>query len=157
MKCGLAVEELNCTRDLTVLYNALGLIGQVEDSFCISMTQHLFCQALNNCHNQSYVDDMVCQDVRQEYCTAEWRIVELLGGAGLTDCVAYGETERLTCSDQFGVDDTGLACQPLCKEFSQYGESTTTAITLLTGIASAVNVIGGIVVLIVAYYRREKM
>jgi len=157
MKCNLTVEESNCTRDLTILYNSLGGIGQFEDSFCISTTQNQFCQALNNCDNQSYVDDLVCQDVRQEYCTMEWKILELQGGAGLPDCAAYGETDRLTCSDQFDVDDTGVACQPLCKEFSQNGESTTAAIIVLSGIANTANTIGGIFVLIVAFYRRDKM
>jgi len=157
MECNLTVEESNCTRDLAILYNSLGLTGQFEDSFCISRTQQLFCKALNNCGNQSYVEELVCQDVRQEYCIAEWRILELHGGIGLTDCTAYGETDRLTCSDQFDVDDTGVACLPLCKEFSQNGESTTTAIIVLAGIANAVNTIGGILVLIVAFYRREKM
>ena len=157
MECNATVEESNCTRDLTILYNSFGLTGQFEDSFCISRTQHLFCQALNNCGNQSYVDELVCQDMRQEYCTAEWRILELQGGIGLTNCVAHGETDRLTCSDQFDVDETGVACLPLCEEFSQNGETTTTAIIVLTGIASVVNTIGGIFVLVVAFYRREKM
>ena len=99
----------------------------------------------------------MCQDVRQEYCTAEWRILELQGSEGLIDCDVYGETARLTCSDQFGVDDSGVACLPLCKEFSQNGDSNTIAIIVLGGIANIVNTIGGIFVLIVAFWRREKM
>ncbi|XP_065891009.1 uncharacterized protein [Dysidea avara] len=157
MECGVIVEESNCTRDLTNVYNALGLTSLFEDSFCISKTKHLFCQALSSCDNQSHIEDIVCQDVRQEYCTAEWRILELQGSEGLIDCDVYGETARLTCSDQFSVDDSGVACLPLCKEFSQNGDSNTIAVIVMSGIAYIANTIGGIFVLIVSFWRREKI
>jgi len=154
---GISVEETNCTRDLTNVYNALGLTSQFNNSFCIKETHSLFRDALKNCDNQSYVENIVCRDVRQVYCTAEWRILELLGSKGLIDCGAYGETARLTCSDQFGLDDNGVACLPLCEEFSQNGDSTSIALVVLSGIANIVNTIGGVCVLIVSFWRREKM
>jgi len=150
-----SIEESNCTRDLTNVYNALGLTSQY--SFCIKNTQNLFYQALKNCDNQSYFESIVCQDIRQDYCTAEWRTLELQESEKLINCSAYGETAGLTCSDQFGLNDFGVACLPLCEEFSQNGDSTTVALIVLSGIANVVNTIGGIFVLAVSFWRREKM
>ena len=69
----------------------------------------------------------------------------------------YEGTARLNCSSQFGVNDSGVACLPLCKEFSQNGDSGTIAIVVLSGIANIANTIGGMFVLIVSFWRREKM
>ena len=62
----------------------------------------LFCDALMECSNESYVKDIVCQQVRQEYCTAEWRMLEVNNQTdGLIDCEEYDETASLNCGDQF--------------------------------------------------------
>jgi len=113
----------------------------------------------------------MCQEVRQEYCTAEWRRAEmsrshrLNGGSRrlfnrscrLIDCDEYGETATLNCSDQFGLDESGSICSPLCRGFSKDGEKAATVFIATTAIAHLINVIGGIVVLIAAYKNRKNM
>ena len=39
---------------------------------------------------------IMCQEVRQQYCTAEWRVLELDEFEGLIDCADY----RRNCSTQ---------------------------------------------------------
>ena len=78
----------------------------------------------------------MCQEVRQEHCTAEWRRSESNRNFSLIDCDEYGETATLNCSDQFGLDDYGSICSPLCKEFLQEGKTATTTIRATYAIAT---------------------
>jgi len=110
----------------------------------------------------SYVRGLMCKEVRQEYCTAEWRRAEMsrshmLNGGSLIDCDEYGETATLDCSDQFGLDENGSICSPLCKDFSKDGERATTVFIATTAIAHLINVFGGIVVLIASFKNRKNM
>ena len=156
------VERSTCTKHVMFTYKALRSASKKTSLFCLNQTQELFCDALKNCSDESYDDikDLMCQDVRQKYCTAEWR-----GSEGsrkkqrkqLIDCNEYGETSMLNCSDQFGLNEDGSLCLPLCNEFSQDGEKATTVYRTTTVIASLINVIGGIIVLIAAYKNRKNM
>ena len=110
------------------------------------------------CSNESYVKDIVCQQVRQEYCTAEWRMLEVNNQTdGLTDCEEYEETAPLNCSDQFDLANDGSLCLPLCGEFSQYSEEYTTFRPMLFIICQLISIIGGISVFTISYRKRAKM
>ena len=56
------------------------------------------------------------------HCRRE-RVLELNESEELIDCNDYGETVPLNCSDQFGLDNNGSICRPLCKTFSQFSET----------------------------------
>ena len=73
------------------------------------------------------------------------------------DCDEYGETATLNCSDQFGLDENGSICSPLCKDFSQDGKMATDIYIATTAIAHLINIVGGIVVLIAACKNRKNM
>jgi len=105
----------------------------------------------------SYAKDIMCLQVRQIYCTAEWRISEIEQSEKLISCDEYGGTARLNCSDQFGLSDNGSVCMPLCRRFSQFSDEMTTAILIVTNMVYIVNAIGGITVLIASYWNRKKM
>ena len=118
----------------------------------------LFCDALMECSNESYVKDIVCQQVRQEYCTAEWRMLEVNDQTdGLIDCEEYEETVPLNCGDQFGLANNGSICLPLCEEFSQYSEAYTTPHIVLTATAYFLSIIGGIIVIAISFKKRKTM
>jgi len=99
----------------------------------------------------------MCEEVRQQYCTAEWRMLELNKSEGLINCSDYGETAPLNCSDQFGLANNGSVCLPLCKEFSQFTETFTTVFSTWLVVFNAVNVVGGIICLIVSVRRIKKL
>ena len=98
----------------------------------------------------------MCQQVRQEYCTAEWRMLEAHNQTDqLIDCTDYEETATLDCNDQFG--NNGTLCVPLCEEFSQYSEDYTKFRIVFYPICVIINVIGGIIVIAFSFRKRKKM
>ena len=100
----------------------------LSQQYCTERVQveRLFCDALMECSsNESYAKKIVCQQVRQEYCTAEWRMLEVNQTGGLIDCEEYEDTAPLNCGDQFGLAHNGSVCLPLCEEFSQYSKAYT--------------------------------
>jgi len=138
-------------------YEALRSASRRTSPHCLDRAQELFCDALSECSNMSYVRGLVCQEVRQEYCTAEWRRAENNRSYNLIDCDEYGETATLNCPNQFGLDENGSVCSPLCKDFSRDGEAVTTVFIATAVIAHLINIIIGVVVLIAAYKNRKNM
>ena len=110
------------------------------------------------CSNESYVKDIVCRQIRQEYCTAEWRMLEVHNQTdGLIDCEEYEKTTPLICSDQFDLANDGSICQPLCAEFSQYSKAYTTPRYILTAFCQFVSILGGAVVITISFKKKAKM
>ena len=140
-------------------YEALGTINlPSSQQYCSERVETLFCDALMECSNESYVKDIVCQQVRQEYCTAEWRMLEVHNQTdGLIDCEEYEETAPLNCSDQFDLANDGSLCLPLCGEFSQYSEEYTTPHVVLYAVSQFISITGGITVIAISYKKRKKM
>ena len=99
----------------------------------------------------------MCREIRQQYCTAEWRILELNGSEELINCTDYGETAPLNCSDPFGLANNGLVCLPLCDKFSQFSKTFTDFYPFWLAIFSGLNVIGGIISLVVSVYKIKKL
>ena len=150
--CNFSVS--NCTDQILFTYEALRAINlPSSQQYCSERVETLFCDALMECSNESYVKDIVCQQVRQEYCTAEWRMLEVHNQTdGLIDCEEYEETALLNCSDQFDVTNDGSACLPLCEEFSS--EAST---TIFLSVTLFIGILGGIIVLVISCKKREKM
>ena len=152
-------QDLECVDQILYTYEALRTINlPSSQQYCSERVETLFCDALMECSNESYVKDIVCQQVRQEYCTAEWRMLEVHNQTdGLINCEEYEETVPLNCSDQFDATSDGSACLPLCGEFSQFPETYTTPRNILYAICLFINVTGGIIVIAISYRKREKM
>ena len=152
-------SDSNCVDQILCTYEALRTINlPSSQQYCIERVQTLFCDALMECSNESYVKDIVCQQVRQEYCTAEWRMLEVNNQTdGLIDCTGYEETATLNCGDQFGLAYNEFICLPLCGEFSQYSEAYTIPYVIFYAICLFINIIGGIAVLTFSFWKRKKM
>ena len=151
--------DSDCGEQILYTYEALRTINlPSSQQYCSERVETLFCDALMECSNESYMKDIVCQQVRQEYCTAEWRMLEVHNQTdGLIDCEEYEETAPLNCSDQFDLAYNGSVCLPLCGEFSQYREVYTTPRVVLLAVCLLLNVIGGITVIIVSFKKKKKM
>ena len=152
-------SDSECVDQILFTYEALRITNlPSSQNYCIERVEKLFCDALMECSNESYVKDMVCQQVRQEYCTAEWRMLELSYQTdGLIDCEDYEETAQLDCSDQFDLTNDGSACLPLCEEFSQFPETYTTFRNIFYAICLVIGIIGGMIVIAISYRKRKKM
>ena len=157
--CNFSASDSDCMDQILYTYEALRTINlPSSQQYCSERVEALFCDALMECSNESYVKDIVCQQVRQEYCTAEWRMLEVHNQTdGLIDCEEYEETAPLNCSDQFDLTNDGSVCLPLCGEFSQYSESYTTPRVVLFAICLFMNVIGGIIIIVISVRKSKKM
>ena len=151
--------DSDCVDHILYTYEALRTINlPSSQQYCSERVETLFCDALMECSNESYVKDIVCQQVHQEYCTAEWRMLEVHNQTdGLIDCEEYEETAPLNCSDQFDLANDGSICLPLCGEFSQFPETYTTPRNILYVISLHIGVVGGIIVVVISYRKKEKM
>jgi len=157
--CGYDNVSLNstCVDKLLDLYEALSFMNNCS-TFCVNnATKDLFCTALRNCNNTLLVNDIMCQEVRQDYCTLEWRSLELNESEKLINCDEYGETAPLNCSEQFGLDKNETICSPLCDKFSQHDEVFTIIYSYVFLILTFISFIGGIIVLIVSIRKWKKM
>ena len=152
-------QDSDCVDQILYTYEALRTINlPSSQQYCGERVETLFCDALMECSNESYVKDIVCQQVRQEYCTAEWRVLEVHNQTDeLIYCEEYEETAPLNCGDQFDVTNDGSACLPLCGEFSQFPETYTSPRNIFYAISIFIGVIGGIIVIAISYRKREKM
>ena len=152
-------SDSDCVDQILYTYEALRTINlPSSQQYCSERVETLFCNALMECSNESYVKDIVCQQVRQEYCTAEWRMLEVHNQTdGLIDCEEYEETVPLSCGDQFDLANDGSLCLPLCGEFSQYSEAYTTPRVVLSAVFLLLSVIGGIIVIIISFRKRKNM
>ena len=146
-------SDLACVDQILCTYEALRTINlPSSQQYCSEKVETLFCDASMECSNDSYVKDIVCQQIRQEYCTAEWRMLEVNNQTdGLIVCEEYEETAPLNCSDQFGLADNGSVCLPLCEEFS------TTSSFILYTISSLISITGGLIVIAISFKKRKKM
>ena len=152
-------EDSDCINQTLCTYEALRTINlPSSQQYCSERVEKLFCDALMECSNESYVKDIVCRQVRQEYCTAEWRMLEVHNQTdGLIDCEEYEETAPLICSDQFDLANYESICLPLCAEFSQYSKSYTTPRQVLFNICLFMIILGGAVVITISFKKRAKM
>ena len=161
MACNFSASNLDsdCMEQTLCTYEALRTVNlPSSQQYCSERVETLFCDALMECSNESYVKDIVCQHVRQEYCTAEWRLLEALNQTdGLIDCEEYEETASLNCGDQFGLTDDGFVCLPLCEEFSLYSKDYTGPYLVLYAASAFLNVIGGIIVIAISLKKRKTM
>lgn len=143
-----------CSEDLIFTYEALRLVSQFKICFDEAKMLH---SKLQNCSNDICVRSIMCEEIRQQYCTAEWRVLELNESEGLIDCSDYGETVPLNCSDQFGLANNDSVCLPLCEKFSQFSETLATVVPISLVVSNGINVVGGIVNLIVSMYKIKKL
>ena len=157
--CSFSVLDSDCVDQILYTYEVLRTINlPLSQQYCSERVETLFCDVLMECSNESYVRDILCQQVRQEYCTAEWRMLEVHNETGrLTDCEEYEDTAPLNCGDQFDLANNGSICLPLCGEFSQYSEAYTTPRVVLSAACWLISVIGGITVIVISFRKRKKM
>lgn len=125
--------------------------------FCIDKIKERFTKLQNYSNDMADVEGIMCQEVRQKYCTAEWRVSEMNNPEKLINCTGYGETAPLNCSNQFVLANNDTVCLPLCAEFSQFSETFTVFFPTWFAAFSGMNVIGGIISLIVSVYKIKKL
>jgi len=156
---------LNLSQSL--IQSVLALNTALNNDQCNSSAVPFFCNAtLSLCGDDSYTMDISeeCEQVRDNDCAIEWRILENLFDASIPDCGSFSEGHDLSffkapllnCSDQFDVF-CGSMCLPLCSEFSQTSHGATVTSTALTILFEIIGIISGVVTLIACIFNRKTM
>ena len=160
--------DLNSTTilDLYLIYDLSFTLGSVSQ--CGSDTLSFFCNAtLLLCNGSSSSIDLSeeCEEVRDNKCATEWRIVEGYFKRIMPDCMSFTKDGSLTftsapilsCSNQFD-HFCGSTCSPVCGEYSLLTEDTSTHyFRFVASILGVICFIGGVITLIACYYNWQKM
>ena len=121
---------------------------------CANDARAFFCNATyHSCGDETLVPSIEeCEMLKSGTCSGQWTRLQNI--SVLSDCGLY---EPPTCPDQFRPS-CGGTCIPLCSEFSQNSEGATIIVSVVTGIISnCANILGGIIIFIFAFVRRESM
>ena len=154
------IQDSPCTEDVIYTYESLKVASELTNPYCTTTTYLVFCAALGFCSigNDTVARSILCTEVRQNYCTAEWRIMEVNNRSEyLIDCYGFVETGKPNCIEQFDLADGDSVCLPLCKEFSAYDEKFTDTIVALHAFVHLINVLGGIISFVACIVNRKKM
>ena len=156
------------TSALVGLHSVYGL-GLKTNSQCVTNTTlSFFCNAtLLLCYGNSssiHLAEM-CEEVRDNSCSSEWRIAENFYDQLVPDCISYGQDMNLTfqrapnlpCPVHFDHFCNSI-CLPLCGEYSLLTQDSSSNFSIyLAVVAGVTGLIGGIITLIICYYRRSKL
>ena len=156
---------LNISLSLIQALHAVNLV--LENEECIKAAIPFLCNAtFLLCSDNSLVLDLKeeCIQVRDDYCTTEWRVLENIFNAPIPSCdsfsvnanLTFAKAPPLTCPDQFDTFCDSV-CLPSCKDFSQNSHAATVVSHVLTIIFEAVGLISGVITLIACLFNREKM
>jgi len=119
------------------------------------------------CNGNSSSVDLTeeCEEVRDNKCASEWRIVESFYNRSVPNCMSFREDGNITfsrapkfpCPREFD-HICGSTCLPVCGEYSVYMDSKLRSVLYnVIIIFGIIGLIGGIVTLIACYYNRHKM
>ena len=108
-----------------------------------------------------------CINIRDDVCANEWRFaLNLDQGSLLPTCEDFGGVDNSSAgirnvpdspSCHYQFDDFCGVCLPLCAKFSQYRAKTKFAVRGITVFSFALELVGGILVLIASVIRRKQM
>jgi len=161
--------ELNSTAILGLLsiYH-LGLNSAVSQ--CGTDTLSFFCNAtLLLCNGNSSKVDLTeeCEEVRDNKCASEWRLVETICNRSVPDCISYTEdgnivyskAPRLSCATGFDYFCDSI-CLPVCGEYILATEDS--PIYYFRFIAATCGILGLIIgfitmCIIICYYNSLKL
>jgi len=154
--CGSLFGKLSIFNNSMIADDTLAAIMNItsENQTCAEAATDFFCGATyRSCDNGiTFVPSKSNCQLLQDECRYEWSQLQSVS-PDLTDCSAY----NFSCPDQFDVF-CGDICLPLCTEFSQNSEGVTILLTVVIGIVSNVgNVIGGIAVFVVAFFKGKNV
>jgi len=163
-------DDLDCDESAITGLSLIFSVGwYMENTECYYDSLSFFCNAtLLLCNGNSSTVDLTeeCEEVRDNRCASEWRIVESFLNTTAPDCMSYRDDKNLTfsnapsltCPNDFG-HFCGSTCSPLCD--GHYLFSTKNILDLafyiLAVVTGTISLIGGGITLIVCYCNQERV
>lgn len=157
-KCGNVTSQLFYFQDQKSAESDLSAIFNITSTSqdCANSALEFFCNATyRSCDDVTFAPSInKCEMLKNESCSNLW--TQLQNVSVLTDCNMYRPPVSRTCPKQFRPSCDGT-CVPLCTEFSQDSEGTIIASLVTAVISNFANLIGGIIVIVIAFFKRKIM
>lgn len=174
-------SEIVSEQDVTTFFLALDTYTNIVTKECREATKPFICRYVfppcDNNGGYQFITKDECLNLQHVVCASEWRIALSIAPELVPDCEQLnntstvveaqspGELQQLNtnisnanhCPEYFGAFCNSTKCLPLCSQFSQYNEITTTARKGIDIFAAALAIIGGILSIILSVIRRKKM
>jgi len=165
-------------QDIIDFFLALDTYSSIVTKECKEATKPFICHyAFPPCNdNGSYqfITKDECLYLQNDICASEWLVALSFAPELVPDCEQLninldekvehsvvnssisGVTNKIDCPENFGVFCNDK-CFPLCSQFSQYNEVTTTIRSNIDIFAATLGIVGGILSIILILIRRQKM
>ena len=174
-------------QDIADFFLALDTYSSIVTKECKEATKPFICRyAFPTCNdNGSYqfITKDECMYLQHDICASEWLVALSFAPELVPDCEqlnnnldvefepsdvdfeqsnvnssssAAGMTNKIDCPENFGVFCNDK-CLPLCSQFSQYNEITTTIRSNIDIFAATLAIVGGVLSIILILIRRRKM
>jgi len=145
-------NQVSAESDLSAIFN---ITSSSQD--CANKAMTFFCNATYRlCTDATSTPSTEeCEMLANNSCISQWSRLQNI--SILAKCSIYNPPPIRTCPDQLQPSCDG-ACVPICSEFSQNSEGATILVTVITGVISNCgNVVGGILVFVIAFFKRKTM
>ena len=162
-------DDLDCDESVITGLSVIFAVGRyMENTECYYDSLSFFCNAtLLLCRGNSSSVDLTeeCEEVRDNKCVSEWRIVESFFNMTVPDCMSYNEHGDLTfskapslpCPSEFD-HFCGSTCLPVCDGHYLLTENTLDlAFYVLAIITGAISLVGGLIALIACYCNQGRV
>ena len=162
-------DYLNCDESAITGLSLIYTVGlYVENAECYYDSLPFFCNAvflLCNGNSSSVDLSEKCEEVRDNKCASEWRIVESFFNETLPDCMSYKEDGNLSYSKAPGLPCPsefdhfcGSTCLPVCDgQYLLTKNNLDLAFYILAIITGAISLAGGVITLIACYYNKDRV
>jgi len=165
-------EYQDCEFDSTImglyLVHFIGILFSNTTQCLSDDTLSFFCNAtflLCNGNSSSVNLTEECEEIRDNKCASEWRIVESYCNISVLNCSSFTGNGGLTFSKApnqkcpTGFDHlNGSICLPVCGEdYLSIENSSLDYFPIVAFICGLISLIGGIITLIAYYYKRDKL
>ena len=165
----IGLSNLNCDESAITGLSLIFATGwYMENTECYYDSLQFFCNAtLLLCNGNSSSVDLTeeCEEVRDNKCASEWRIVESFFNVTAPNCISYEEEGNLTfskapplpCPSEFD-HFCGSTCLPVCDGHYLLTKNTLDrCFYILAVVCGTISLIGGVITLIACYYNQDRV
>ena len=171
-------SEIVSEQDVAMFFSALDTHTNIVSEECREATKPFICHYIfPPCENNGgyrFISKDQCLNLQHVVCAREWIIALSIAPELVPDCERLNDTfgknaGRSTvqsnenssnisnCPENFGGFCNNTKCFPLCSQFSQYDEITTTVRKIVDIFAAVLSILGGMLSIILIIIRRNKM
>ena len=155
-------NSLMLVQAIEAVNSFLGNTAQCSNSAILFLCDAMFLLCGDDNSAVNLIEE--CVKIRDNDCSAEWRLLENVFNLPLPSCesftmnrtITFSKAPPLECPSQFDAFCDSV-CLPVCEEYSLVPRDASVASNTLTIIFIIIGMIWGLITLIACYYNRKKM